>query len=162
MRIFVTLVLLFVCTLSFANDKSIIKPIHTVVSIPLRASEFVKLSAKEYGNLVGKKMKFKGRIEFAMLKMKMRHDLKKNPDLFVTDYLTPLKSDKFRLNGLWFALGLFLGPFAVIAAYVTKQEKNKITSTWIGFGVYIVVITIVVLAAIAAISSATKSCNWPM
>src|SRR5438128_7129507 len=53
----------------------------------VKASEFIKLSAKEYSDLTGKKLNFFQRLSFKVTKMKMKHDLKKNPGLKITDYI---------------------------------------------------------------------------
>lgn len=102
----------------------------------LKASEFVKLSAKEFSDLTGKKLNIFQRMSFKLTKMKMKHDLKKNPDLKVTDYING-DDTTFRIDALWLILGILIGPIGVLLAYVTKQEKYKITSSWIGFAVWL-------------------------
>ncbi|MFZ4800123.1 MAG: hypothetical protein ACOYMA_21715 [Bacteroidia bacterium] len=46
-----------------------------------KASELVRLSAKEYSSITGERMNLKQRISFSILKSRMKHELKKNPDL---------------------------------------------------------------------------------
>lgn len=103
----------------------------------LKASEFVKLSAKEYSDLTGKKLNLFQRMSFKITKMKMKHDLKRNPDLKLTDYING-DDATFRIDALWLILGVLIGPIGVLLAYVTKQEKYKITSSWIGFAVWLI------------------------
>lgn len=105
----------------------------------LKVSDFVKLSAKEFSDLTGKKMNFFERLSFKVTKMRMKHDLKKNPDLKITDYMKP-NSTTFQIDILWLLLGVLLGPIGVLIAYVTKQEQYKLTSSWIGFGIFVLII----------------------
>ena len=100
----------------------------------IKASEFVKLSAKDFSSITGKKLNFFQRLSFSMTKAKMKHDLKKNPDLKITDYI---KADStFQIDILWLILGFIVG-LGVILGYVTHQEKYRITSAWIGFGLFL-------------------------
>ena len=46
-----------------------------------KASELIRLSAKEYSSITGERMNLKQRISFSILKSRMKHELKKNPDL---------------------------------------------------------------------------------
>jgi hypothetical protein len=157
LRILLTIIFLISCTYCI----SINRPVKADVTIPisLKASEFVKLNARDYSRLTGKKMSLLDRISFEVLKMRIKKDLKKNPDLLITDY-ADTKKEKFKLNGLWFALGLFLGPFAVIAAYLSIQKKNKVNSAWIGFGVQMIIYIILLIVFIAALSSSLNSCEY--
>ena len=98
----------------------------------LKASEFIKLSPEEYAAITGKKLNFFQRMSFRVAKMRMKHDLKKNADLLITDYVDG--DGSFRVDPLWLILGVLLGPIGVLIAYLTKQESYKITSSWIGFG----------------------------
>lgn len=105
----------------------------------INVSDFVKLSAKEFSDLTGKKMNFFERLSFKVTKMRMKHDLKKNPDLKITDYMKP-NTTTFQIDILWLLLGVLLGPIGVLIAYVTKQEQYKLTSSWIGFGIFVLVL----------------------
>ena len=89
-----------------------IKPVESpaVASLKyLQASEFVKLSAKEYTALTGKKLNFLQRLSFSVTKMKMKRDLKKNPNLKITDYIDA-DSTTFQIDALWLILGVLIGP----------------------------------------------------
>jgi hypothetical protein len=103
----------------------------------LQVSEFVKLSAKDYSALTGKKLNFFQKLSFNITRAKMKRDLKKNPDLQLSNYINADGNTTFQIDVLWLFLG-FLAGIGVIAAYLTKQEKYKITSAWIGFGLCIV------------------------
>lgn len=73
----------------------------------LRISELVSLSAKQFSELTGKKMNFWDRLSFSVIKMKMKHDLKSNPNLTISDFYSG--KSKHRLSPwLWVAIGLGL------------------------------------------------------
>jgi hypothetical protein len=127
----------------------------------LTAKEFIKLSAHDFSVLTGKKLNVFQRLFFTIAKMRVKHDLKKNPDLKITDYLDKEKKGN-SFNFTWLLLGI-AGPliglltgiavlFAIISvtpvvvAYATKQDRIKKKSVWVGFG-----ITILLLAILAAI-----------
>ena len=128
---------------NMAYGFSVIKPV-TNTELPsslaafkyLKASEFVKLSVKEFNDLTGKKLNFFQRLSFKITKMGMKHDIKKNPDLKLTDYVDG--NGTFTIDILWLILGFLVG-IGVIAGYLTKQEQYKITSAWIGFGLFLLV-----------------------
>ncbi|MEO8821142.1 MAG: hypothetical protein ABI267_03995 [Ginsengibacter sp.] len=68
-----------------------------------KASEFVKLSSKDFSQLTGKGLNVFQRMSFKIVKLKMKHDLKKNPNLLITDYTkTPSHGDsRFSFYGLF-------------------------------------------------------------
>lgn len=107
----------------------------------VKVSDFVKLSAKEYSVITGKKLNFLQKLSFKVTKMKMKHDLKKNPALKLSDYVNG-DGTTFQVDILWMLLGLLLPVIGVLIAYLTKQESYKITSAWIGFGAFIIVAVI--------------------
>lgn len=132
-----------------------------------KASEFVKLSTKEFTKLTGKRLNVFQRISFQIAKAKMKHDLKKNPNLQVTDYAKTFSKSDSRFSFLWFILGIagvilgmmmpllplfFVFAFAPIGiAYATKQDKGSIKSVWIGFGIGLVLLLLLVAIIIASI-----------
>ncbi|MDQ6755748.1 MAG: hypothetical protein M3004_02325 [Bacteroidota bacterium] len=124
---------------NMAYSFSINKPIAnaelpSAVLTNIKVSDFVKLSAKEFSELTGKKMNFFQKLSFKFTKMRMKQDLKKNPDLKLTDYMKA--NGTFQVDILWLVLGSLVG-LGVLFAYITKQEQYKITSAWIGFGIFI-------------------------
>ena len=52
----------------------------------VRADQLVKLSSKQFSALTGKKMILVQRFSFNFLKIRMKHDLKKDPNLTLQDY----------------------------------------------------------------------------
>jgi hypothetical protein len=172
-----TIPVFFLIVFNFANLEnsvafSIVQPQLNKISSPgaptpkyLRASEFIKLSATEFTNLTGKKLNLFERLSFAFTKMRLKHDLKKNPDLKITDYIREPKH-KGSFNFSWFMLG-FAGPILglltgaliffillaispVVIAYATKQDKEKIKSVWLGFGLGALILVLLVAILIAS------------
>jgi hypothetical protein len=133
----------------------------------LKVSEFVKLSPREFSQLTGKKLNVFQRISFQIAKLKMKHDLKKNPDLTLSDYGKSPKDQNNGFSFLWFILGIagpiiglfttsiflfFFFAFApVIIAYITKQDKVYKKSVWTGFGVGILLILLLIILIITSI-----------
>ena len=104
----------------------------------MKASDFIKLSVKDYSLITGKKLRLFEKVSFKIMKMKIKHDLKKNPNLLMTDYYKENKRP-FKFNFLWFLIGMLgFAPIGLIIAYLTKQDKDKIISAWIGTGVIVI------------------------
>lgn len=137
----------------------------------INASEFVNLSVKEFSLLTGKKLNFIQRLSFRVAKLRMKHDLKKNPNLKITDYIGKEEKGKSFDVG-WFLIGLgspligvvigavilSLIPFFILAiaplvvAYATKQNKIAKKSVWIGFGSAIILLIIFGLIIAASLT----------
>jgi hypothetical protein len=108
----------------------------------LKASVFVNMSAGDFAAATGTKLNFFQKIYFKAVKRHVRRDLKKNPDLLMTNYVDQ-KTGKFKLDPLWFVVGIIIGPLGVLLSYYSHQQKNgpnkkdRTTSAWIGFGVFV-------------------------
>lgn len=76
----------------------------------LSINSIIHLSAKQFSELTGKQMNIWNKLSFSSLKIKMKQDLKKNPNLTLKDYLG--KEGKKRLGTGWWILigvaGIFL------------------------------------------------------
>jgi hypothetical protein len=68
-----------------------------------KTSDFVKLSAKDFSLIKGKKMNLLNRVSFSFLKMRMKGDLKKNPAPKVNYYYA--KESKKHLS-VWWIVGI--------------------------------------------------------
>ncbi len=52
----------------------------------LNITSIIQLSAKQFSELTGKKMNMWDKVSFSIIKIKMKHDLKKNSNLTLNDY----------------------------------------------------------------------------
>ena len=71
----------------------------------LKISDFVNLSAKQFSELTGKKMNILEKLSFKIMKIKMKHDLKKNPNLTLKDYYD---SGSKQHAGTWILIGILI------------------------------------------------------
>lgn len=81
----------------------------------IKLSEFVNLSARDFRKLSGEKMNVLERISFPFMKMKMKKEIKKNPDLTVGQYLETSKKISTGVIILLVLLGIGV-ILAIIAA----------------------------------------------
>jgi hypothetical protein len=83
----------------------------------LSIKNIIQLSAKQFSALTGKKMNMLDKLSFSIMKIKMKQDLKKNPNLTLKDYTG--KEGKKRLGTVWWVLiglaGLFLLAVVIVA-----------------------------------------------
>ncbi len=83
--------------------------------LAMKVSEFIKLSAKDFSTVTGKKLNLKERIAFSLLKKSMKKSLKSHPDQTVKDYLaTADKKDNTMLIIILVVLAVVI--IAVIVA----------------------------------------------
>lgn len=106
---FILMGLFFIYTIAGTHNAfsfSIHKKVTTADALKyLKGSEFIKLSFKQFASLTGEKENLWNNISFNVTKMKIRHDLKKNPDLSLTDY-TSNRSKHGLSVGLWIVIGI--------------------------------------------------------
>ncbi len=107
------------------SEPGVNKPGATKAINSIKAIEFVKLSAKDISLITGKKMNIWNRLSFSILKMRMKHDLKKDPNLTIADYTS--KNGKHRLGVGWIilsvvALGILF--FVLIVLCLAKGDKG--------------------------------------
>jgi hypothetical protein len=141
--IFVLVILLYSQNLfSF----SVIIPPHKVeIKSPdyLKGSVFVNLTAREFSVASGKKLNLFQKIYFKAIQHRVKHDLKKNPDLQITDYFDPV-ARKFKFDALWFVICAFIGPLGLLFAYTSPlrkgsrtTKKDRLKSAWLGLALFI-------------------------
>ncbi len=138
----------------------------TISSLPKKASEVYlpigttgkqislfdlsRIDVKEFENISGRHLKFFDRIGFKLAQKKLRNSInadgtienkKLNKFLDQGDHSTG-----FHLGG--FALGFLVGLIGVLIAYLINDDykKNRVKWAWIGFGVYVVILVIVIAA----------------
>lgn len=97
----------------------------------LKASVFVKLSAKEFSSLTGTKLNFLQKLYFKSVQRKLSREVKKNPELLITEYYSPA-NHKFKLDALWFVIGAIIGPLGILFAFTSKQPKSNRISAAMG------------------------------
>jgi hypothetical protein len=76
----------------------------------LSAKDFVKYSAFDYSRITGKKMNLFQKVSFKVMKLKIRKQLKQQPDLMMNDFF----SDKKRLGTGWIILMAVLGTLLLL------------------------------------------------
>ncbi len=91
----------------------------------LRIKSIIHLSAKQFSDLTGKPMNIQDKVSFSIMKIKMKQDLKKNPNLILKDYID--KEGKKRLGTVWWILiglaGIFLlGIIIVVIAWGSGSQ----------------------------------------
>lgn len=122
MKLFITILSIY-CIANTNNSFAfaIIKPVspmHEVISLNnIKASEFVKLSAKDYSIITGKKLNLWNRISFSLLKMRIKHDLKNNPNLKISEYYS--KKSRHMSPWLWIGIGLVVVLIILLLAGLT-------------------------------------------
>lgn len=148
LNLFILFILSVFLSLQDGYALSFVRPVlengNQEISTPsyLKASVFVKMSASDFAAATGTKLNFFQKIYFKVLKRHVKRDLKKNPDLLMTAYVDQ-KTGKFKLDPLWFVIGIIIGPLGVLLSYYSHQQKNgpnkknRTTSAWIGFGVFV-------------------------
>jgi hypothetical protein len=122
MKRFITVLILFGVT--YANNSlalAIPRPVFpndkTISLGSMKASEFAKLSAEDYSSITGKEMNLWNRISFSFLKMRIKHDIKNNPNLTICEYYS--KNKKHMSPWLWIAIGLVVILVILLAAGLT-------------------------------------------
>lgn len=78
----------------------------------MKISEFVRLSARDFCQLTGARLSLKNRVSFTMLKWQMKKEVKKNPDLTVSQYLAAEKKKD------WTALIILLVIVVIITGII--------------------------------------------
>ena len=101
-----------------------------------RADVFVTLSLKEFSSITGQKLNLVQKLFFKAVQKRIKKDLKRNPDATVVDYYDPVKK-KFKLDPLWFILGVMIGPVAILFAWTSKQNKDSKKSVILAFPLFL-------------------------
>jgi hypothetical protein len=110
-----------------ANAISKTYPVSTAAAIEnwknLKLSEFIMLSPKDYSKVTGKKMNLGERISFSIMKVRMKHALKKNPNMTVSEYMA---SGKMGTAG-WILIGVAGGILIIILLAVIITPNISIS-----------------------------------
>src|SRR5438128_408568 len=80
----------FILGANRALSASIIKPTHAAQLMKYnRGKEFITLTFKQFASITGERKNLLNRISFGLMKVKVKHDLKKNPELIITEFYRP-------------------------------------------------------------------------
>lgn len=74
----------------------------------IKGSEFTKLSFKQFTMLTGENENLWNKLSFNVMKMRVKHDLKKYPELRLSEYNNPKHKMGLGLKILLWAAGIFL------------------------------------------------------
>ena len=106
---FILMGLFFICSIAVTTNAfsfSINKTVATPDALKyLKGSEFIKLSFKQFALFTGEKENLWNNISFTAMKMRIRHDLKKNPGLSINDYNSNRSKHGVSV-GLWIVFGI--------------------------------------------------------
>lgn len=107
------------------------------------------IKVKDFEFLTGKHLKFFDRMGFKLAQKKLRKNI--NADGSITNskyekFFSEDHSTGFHLGG--FALGFLVGLIGVLIAYLINDDnkQNRVKWAWIGFGVFVVVYGVLILA----------------
>lgn len=96
----------------------------------LKTANFIKMSPSEFEVASGHKLSFAERLYFKKIQRRLAKT-EITADATISKYYDQEKG-KFKLDMVWFVLGLIIGPFAILFSYTSKQSKVKRTSALIG------------------------------
>ena len=88
----------------------------------LKIGKLVRLSPYQFAELTGKKMNLWDRISFDLLKIKMKHDLKKDPNLTLKDFYGSKR--KKRLGTGWIILIIVGSILLLLTLYGAAVSKG--------------------------------------
>jgi hypothetical protein len=98
-----------------AYSSSISKPVNTSELVKYyKGREFITLSFKQFATLTGQKQNLRNRLSFGIMKLKVKHDLKKNPDLMISEFYRPHEKTPTWKIILWVLVGLLVLPLLII------------------------------------------------
>ncbi|KAA9038526.1 hypothetical protein FW778_13270 [Ginsengibacter hankyongi] len=80
----------------------------------LKVSEFIILSPKDYSKITGKKLNLSERISFSIMKLRMKHVLKNNPNMTVSECMAAHKKPG---KGWWILIGAVAGLLLIMILF---------------------------------------------
>jgi hypothetical protein len=90
----------------FSNHKPVTNTAQFEALSNLSVNQFIHLSAGQFGMLTNKKMNLWDRFSFNLMKLKLKHELKKDPSLTLKTFAAESKA-KHRLGvGVWILIGI--------------------------------------------------------
>lgn len=119
------------------------------VTAPVTVDALVKMNSREFAEVIGHKLSLKEKIVFRIAQRELRKEIKREgiqSDATLDVQQMMADGEKgFYFGG--FILGLLLGLIGVLIAYLMKKDKAFIRSTWIGWGVWVALIVILLAAS---------------
>ena len=107
---------------SIAYSHSITKPKNSSELLKYTmGSEFIKLSYKQFATIAGQKPNLWNKLSFTVIKMKVKHDLKKHPDRQLYKMFV-FQNTGFRKVLFWILIGVFalIGLFFLIYGFAPR------------------------------------------
>jgi hypothetical protein len=119
------------------------------VTAPVTVDALVKMNSREFAEVIGHKLSLKEKIVFRIAQRELRKEIKRegiqsDATLDVRQMMADGEKG-FYFGG--FILGLLLGLIGVLIAYLMKKDKAFIRSTWIGWGVWVALVVILLAAS---------------
>lgn len=109
----------------------------------------LKMNSREFAEAIGHKLSLKEKIVFRIAQSELRKDIKREglqSDATLDVQQMMADGEKgFYFGG--FILGMLLGLIGVLIAYLRKKDKAFIRSTWIGWGVWVALVVILLAAS---------------
>ena len=121
----------------------------TPATAPVTVDALVKMNSREFAEVIGHKLSLKEKIVFRIAQRELRKEIKRegiqsDATLDVQQMMADGEKN-FYFGG--FILGLLLGLIGVLIAYLTKKDKAFIRSAWIGWGVWVALVVILLAAS---------------
>jgi len=119
------------------------------VTAPVTVDALVKMNSREFAEVIGHKLSLKEKIVFRIAQRELRKEIKRegiqsDATLDVRQMMADGEKG-FYFGG--FILGLLLGLIGVLIAYLMKKDKAFIRSAWIGWGVWVALVVILLAAS---------------
>lgn len=126
-------ILIFILIASFNAVAVSFQPVQNNMT---DATVFANLKPHDFTRLTGRKLSVLEKVYLKSAQKKIKRKLKKEKTVHVQEYYDP-QTKTFKLDSLWFVLGILIGPFALLFSLTTKQKKNARKSALLGFGVFV-------------------------
>ncbi len=109
----------------------------------------LNMNSREFAEVIGHKLSLKEKIVFRIAQRELRKDMKREglqSDTTLDVQQMMADGEKgFYFGG--FILGMLLGLIGVLIAYLMKRDKAFIRSTWIGWGVWVALLVILLASS---------------
>lgn len=139
--------LVFTAILTSAIPVRVTEPAPTAATVTVDA--LLNMNGREFADVIGHKLSLKEKIVFRIAQRELRKEIKREgiqSDATLDVQQMMADGEKgFYFGG--FILGLLLGLIGVLIAYLMKKDKAFIRSTWIGWGVWVALVVILLAAS---------------